>query len=118
MKAPLVLKQGEIWLANLNPGKGSEPGKTRPVLIVQGQALLDAGHPSTLVIPLTTNLIEDAEPLRIRVAAHGKLKQDSDLLIDQLRAIDNRRLTNGPLTRCDEQLMNLVQGAIIDLLKM
>ena len=86
----MLNKQGEIWLANLNPSKGSEPGKTRPVLIVQGQALLDAGHPSTLIIPLTTNLIDDAEPLRIRVVAQGKLKQDSDLLIDQLRAIDNR----------------------------
>lgn len=113
-----MLKQGEIWLANLNPGRGSEPGKTRPVLIVQGQALLDAEHPSTLVIPLTTNLIEDAEPLRLRVAAQGKLKHDSDLLVDQLRAIDNRRLTEGPLMRCDEKLMARVYGAIRDVLEM
>ena len=56
--------QGEIWLANLNPGRGTEPGKIRPVLILQNQALLDAEHPSTLIIPLTTNLIDDAEPLR------------------------------------------------------
>ena len=113
-----MLKRGEIWLANLNPGKGSEPGKTRPVLIVQGQALLDAGHPSTLIIPLSTKLIEDAEPLRIRVAAHGRLKHDSDLLIDQLRAIDNRRLTDGPLMRCDDQLMARVHDAICDVLEM
>ena len=113
-----MLKQGEIWLANLNPGKGSEPGKTRPVLIVQGQALLDAGHPSTLVIPLTTNLIDDAEPLRLRVVAHGRLKHDSDLLIDQLRAIDNRRLTDGPLMRCDEELMRHVYSAMRDVLEM
>ncbi len=113
-----MLKQGEIWLANLNPGKGSEPGKTRPVLIVQGQALLDAGHPSTLVIPLTTNLIDDAEPLRLRVVAHGRLKHDSDLLIDQLRAIDNRRLTDGPLMRCDEKLMERVYSAMRDMLEM
>ena len=112
-----MLKQGEIWLANLNPGKGSEPGKTRPVLIIQGQALLDAGHPSTLIIPLTTKLIENAEPLRIRVAAHGRLKHDSDLLLDQLRAIDNRRLTEGPLTRCDRQLMLQVYDAIRDVLE-
>lgn len=113
-----MLKQGEIWLANLNPGKGSEPGKTRPVLIVQGQALLDADHPSTLIIPLTTKLIDGAEPLRIRIAAHGQLKHDSDLLVDQLRAIDNRRLTNGPLMRCDEKLMTRVYGAIRDVLEM
>ena len=109
---------GEIWLANLNPGKGSEPGKTRPVLVVQSQALLDAGHPSTLVVPLTTRIIEDAEPLRIRVTAHGLLKQDSDLLIDQLRAIDNRRLTEGPLTRCDANLMARVYDAICAVLEM
>jgi len=113
-----VLKQGEIWLANLNPGKGIEPGKTRPVLIVQGQALLDAGHPSTLIIPLTTNLLVDAEPLRIRIAAQGRLKHDSDLLIDQLRAIDNRRLTDGPLTQCTEQLMARVHLAIRDVMEM
>ena len=113
-----MLKRGEIWLANLNPGKGGEPGKTRPVLIVQGQALLDAEHPSTLIIPLTTKLIEDAEPLRIRVAMHGKLKHDSDLLIDQLRAIDNRRLTEGPLMRCDEKFMARVYTAISDVLEM
>ena len=113
-----MLKQGDIWLANLNPGKGSEPGKTRPVLVVQSQALLDAGHPSTLIVPLTTQLIEDAEPLRVRVAAHGLLKQDSDLLIDQLRVIDSHRLTNGPLTRCDEKLMARVYDAICDVLEM
>lgn len=113
-----MLKQGEIWLANLNPGKGSEPGKPRPVLIVQGQALLDAAHPSTLIVPLTTKLIENAEPLRLRIVAHGKLKHDSDLLIDQLRSIDNRRLTDGPLMRCDEKLMARVYGAIRDVLEM
>ena len=41
-----AIKHGTIWLANLNPQKGTEPGKTRPVLILQDQALLDAGHPS------------------------------------------------------------------------
>jgi mRNA interferase MazF len=64
-----MLRRGEIWLANLNPRRGTEPGKTRPVLIVQAQTLIDAGHPSTLIVPLTTNLIDDAEPLRIRVHA-------------------------------------------------
>jgi mRNA interferase MazF len=64
-----MLRRGEIWLTNLNPRRGTEPGKTRPVLIVQAQTLIDAGHPSTLIVPLTTNLIDDAEPLRIRVHA-------------------------------------------------
>lgn len=108
---------GEIWLANLNPGKGTEPSKIRPVLIVQGQALLDARHPSTLIVPLTTQLMDEAEPLRIRVKSQGLLECDSDLLIDQLRAIDNRRLIDGPLMRCDRGLMLRVYAAIQDIME-
>jgi len=109
-------ERGEVWLANLNPRRGTEPGKTRPVLIVQAQALIDAGHPSTLIVPLTTNLIDDAEPLRIRVPAQASLRHDSDLLIDQLRAIDNRRLIEGPLARFGEPAMARVAAAIREVL--
>lgn len=109
-------ERGDVWLANLNPRRGTEPGKTRPVLIVQAQALLDAGHPSTLIIPLTTSLVDDAEPLRIRVPASGRLARASDLLVDQLRAIDNRRLTQGPLTKLDRGLMRHVGLAIREIL--
>lgn len=91
------IRRGSIWLANLNPRHGTEAGKTRPVLVMQSQALLDAGHPLTIIIPLTTNLTENAEPLRIRVKARDSLKKDSDLLIDQVRAIGNTRLAEGPL---------------------
>jgi mRNA interferase MazF len=108
--------RGEIWLADLDPRRGTEPGKTRPVLIVQSQALLDAGHPSTLVVPLTTTLVEDAEPLRVRVPAVGRLRRESDLLIDQLRVIDNRRLVQGPLTQLPAGLMELVGRAVQEVL--
>jgi mRNA interferase MazF len=111
-------KHGEIWLANLNPGRGSEPGKTRPVLILQNQALLDANHPSTLVIPLTTNLVEDSEPLRIRIIATNKLDKDSDLLLDQMRAIDNTRLIEGPLHRLDDAKMHDVYSAVVEVMGM
>jgi len=37
-----MLDRGEVWLASLDPRRGTEPGKTRPVLVVQAQALLDA----------------------------------------------------------------------------
>ena len=109
-------ERGDIWLADLNPRRGTEPGKTRPVLIVQCQALLDAGHPSTLIVPLTTKLTNDAEPLRIRVPASGRLPHNSDLLIDQLRVIDNRRLVVGPLARLPRQQMARVSAAVREVL--
>jgi mRNA interferase MazF len=111
-----MLNRGEIWLANLDPPRGTEPGKIRPVLIIQDQALLDAGHPSTLVIPLTTRIAEDAEPLRVRVPATGRLQRESDLLIDQLRAIDNRRLGRGPLARLGPDLVARIESAVLEVL--
>lgn len=108
--------KGEVWLADLDPQRGTEPSKTRPVLIVQSQALLDATHPSTVIVPLTTNVVADTEPLRIRVPASDGMRRDSDLLIDQLRAIDNRRLIQGPLTRLSDPLMAKVAEAIREIL--
>ena len=118
LKTLRMRNHGEIWLANLNPGKGTEPGKIRPVLILQNQALLDADHPSTLVIPLTTNLIDDAEPLRIRITADGKLNKDSDLLLDQIRAIDNKRLIEGPLFIIDDTTMSRIYVAVVEVMGM
>jgi mRNA interferase MazF len=103
-------------LADSNPRQGTEPGKTRPVLIVQAQPLLDAEHPSTLIVPLTTNVVDDAAPLRVRVSPTGRLKRRSDLLIDQLRAIDNRRLIDGTLARLSPTLISQVERAIRDVL--
>lgn len=111
-----MFNRGEIWLADLNPPHGTEPGKTRPVLILQSQALLDADHPSTYILPLTTKLIDDAEPLRIRVSAAGRLPKDSDLLIDQMRAIDNRRLVRGPLMRLPASEMRRIVAALLEVL--
>ncbi len=110
------MKRGQICLANLNSGRGTEPGKTRPVLIVQDQAIIDAKHPSTLIIPLTTQLIDHAEPLRLRIPSGDKLNKTSDLLIDQLRAIDNRRLTEDLLLECTETFMLRVDKCMQEVL--
>ena len=108
-------KRGEIWLADLSPRRGTEPGKTRPVLVVQAQALLDADHPSTLVVPLTTRLIDKAAPLRIRIPAHGALKKNSDALLDQVRAIDNHRLVQGPLSRLTSSQLDAIGLALLEI---
>ena len=83
---------------------------------MQAKALLIAGHPSTLVVPLTTNVVEDAEPLRLRVPTAAGLSRASDLLVDQLRAIDNRRLVKGPLARLGADFMARVGVALCEVL--
>ncbi len=88
----MKIKQFEIWLADLSPQLGSEPGKTRPVLIVQTDLLNKIPHPSTLICPLTTQIITESRILRVSLSkGEANLKSPSDILIDQVRAIDNKR---------------------------
>ena len=94
----MAFKRGGIYLANFNPSKGTEPGKIRPCVVMQSDLLNEAEHPSTTVLPLTTQLIDNAAPLRYRITARDRLKTESDIMLDQTRTIDNRRMTSDLLT--------------------
>ncbi len=107
---PMACKRGAIYLANFNPSKGTEPGEIRPCLIMQSDLLNEAGHPSTTVLPLTAQLIEDAAPLRYRVVARDGLESDSDIMLDQTRTIDNRRITSDMLTIFTEKEISEVEA--------
>jgi mRNA interferase MazF len=86
------MKQYDIWLANLDPSYGTESGKTRPVLIVQNNFVTSEGHRSTIVCPITTRLTNGTRLLRIRLSPKDSdIFEDSDILLDQIRAIDNKR---------------------------
>lgn len=87
------IKQFDIWIADLEPQRGTETGKIRPVLIVQTNLLRD--HPSTVICPITTNIVPESDILRVHIKKKAvNLKSDSDIMIDQIRAINNRRLTS------------------------
>jgi mRNA interferase MazF len=86
-------KQFEIWIADLNPKIGTEPGKTRPVLIVQTNLLNKIPHSSTIICPITTNVKKDSEILRVHLKkGMANSHQACDIMIDQVRVIDNKRL--------------------------
>ena len=80
-----------IYLADLAPRFGTEPGKTRPVAVVQTD-LINNKHSSTIVCPMTSRVVKELEILRVHVPGKDLgLAHDSDILVDQIRAIDNRR---------------------------
>jgi mRNA interferase MazF len=83
---------GVLYLADLNPRAGTEPGRVRPVLVVQTDLLNQAGHPSTWVLPCTTRLT--GENLLRVVLPRGIAgnREECEVMVDQSRAIDNRRL--------------------------
>lgn len=88
----MKIKKNEIWLANLDPKFGTEAGKKRPVLVIQTN-LLNKVHKSTIICPITTNVKLESEILRVHLKKGADpLDLDSDIMIDQIRAIDNKRL--------------------------
>jgi len=89
----MEIRRFDIWIADLNPHIGTEPGMTRPVLVVQTDLLNRAGHPSTVVCPITTRILEESEILRVHLKkGTAGMKEDCDIMMDQVRAIDNRRM--------------------------
>ena len=84
------MKQYEVWLANLNPQRGTVVGKVRPVVIVQSDLLNDIEHHSTIICPITSNVISGFQFLRVNLKTDF-LETDSDILVDQIRAVDNRK---------------------------
>ncbi len=105
----MLIKQFEIWIADLNPQIGTETGKTRPVLILQTNLLNKLPHPSTIICPITTNVKPNSDILRVHLKkGEANLAQDSDIMIDQIRAIDNKRLIS-KLGTLPAQLIELVR---------
>jgi mRNA interferase MazF len=92
------MRRGEIWTANLNPSRGREIGKIRPVLIVQADELIEADTPMVVVLPLTTHVYPQFRLWRVTVPARDRLRDDCQIVVDQPRALDRTRIGDGPLT--------------------
>ncbi len=114
----MSIKQFEIWIADLNPKIGTEPGKTRPVLVIQTNLLNKIPHPSTIICPITTNVKKESEILRVHLnKGTANLHQNCDIMIDQVRAIDNKRLIKRT-GKLPKELIDIVKDnlkIIIDL---
>jgi len=88
----MTIKRGDIWLAELNPTRGSEQAGVRPVVILQNE-LINPFTTTVLAIPLTTNLRRASLPSGIQISkGEGGLASDSVALCHQLRVLDKTRL--------------------------
>ena len=104
----MMVSKGDIWLVNLNPiKKNNEMGKVRPVLVYQNDELNHSEYPTTIIIPLSTSLIDDVEPIRYRICKRDNLKEDSDIVITQIRAIDNDRFIEKLATVTQKEIQKI-----------
>ena len=112
----MQIKQFEIWIADLSPQIGTEPGKTRLVLVIQTNLLNKTSHPSTIICPITTNVKKNTNILRVHInKGTANAQEECSIMIDQMRAIDNKRLIKkvGNLTK--ELIQNVKENILIVL---
>jgi len=87
----MELNKKDIVTINLNPKKGDEVGKIRPCVILSdndSNKILD----TIIVMPISTKLLDNMEPYRMRIQKRDNLKHDSDILINQIRTISKKRV--------------------------
>ncbi len=106
------MRRGEIWTANLNPNKGGEIGKVRPVVVLQEDRLIAGGLPTILSVPLTTQFRPIYAPLRVIVPARDRLLRDCYMMIEHLRALDRSRFGEGPLATLGTEEMAAVEKSL------
>lgn len=86
----MEIRRGHLYLVDFNPKIKTKPGKLRPAIVLQSDLVSEAGYPSTIVVPATTQLVEDAGLLRLRLKRGvAGIERDSDVLIGQLIAVAN-----------------------------
>lgn len=104
--------RGEIYLVNFNPALGSEVKKTRPALILQN----DVGNeysPVTIVAAITSQISKGIYPTNVFLKkSQSGLKEDSLVLLNQVRTIDKQRLIKR-LGSLDKETMTRVERALL-----
>jgi mRNA interferase MazF len=103
-------KRGDIVLVNFNPQrKPEEVSKVRPAIVISDSQLNEVLDLVT-VIAMSTNLIDDAEPLRIKIAKREKLENDSEAMIEQIRSVSKQRLGNKIASLSKNELEKIAYG--------
>lgn len=106
------IKRGDLYYADLSPVVGSEQGGIRPVLIIQN----DVGNkysPTVIAAAITSKINKARIPTHIELKSdvYG-LPKDSVVLLEQLRTLDKRRLTE-KIGRLDALAMANVDTALL-----
>ena len=109
------MQRGEIWLADLEPVRGAEANKVRPVVVVGNDgatsAAVERGHGVVTVVPLTTH-VSSVYSFQVLVPAGSSgLRRDSKAQAEQVRSIDVRRLREA-VGRLPADLENRLDDAL------
>ena len=107
----MEIKRGDIWLVNLDPTIGHEIKKSRPAVIIQND-LGNKYSPITIIAPITSQNTEKVYPIEVFLTRKiSGLDKDSKVLLNQIRAIDKRRLLK-KLSKIDAETLERINEAL------
>lgn len=85
-------RRGEVYWVQLDPTIGLEIAKTRPAVIISN----DVGNQyaaRVIIAPISTGGTDKVYPFEVLLqAGEGELRQQSKVLLDQIRTVDKSRL--------------------------
>lgn len=106
------VRRGELWWADLDEPRGSEPGYRRPVLIVQADSFNRSRIKTVVAVVLTGNLRLVDAPGNVLVPAKSVgLPKDSVANVSQLIAVD-REFLDQQIGRMPPRLMAAVDAGL------
>ena len=114
----MITKRWHIYVVDLEPRVGTKPGKQRPCLVVQPTEFSEGGLPSTVILPITTQIAKNAWPLRVMIPKGVcGLKKESQVLVDQILAWDNSlfRKSLGEIPEAIQEDIKLALREFLDL---
>lgn len=85
------IRQGEIYLAFLDPRRGREQGGTRPVVVVSGNTM-NENFDVVIVCPLSSKVKDYAGCVKVEKSVRSGLREDSEVITFQIRALAKSRL--------------------------
>jgi mRNA interferase MazF len=97
-----------VYLARLDPAKGAEVGKLRPVVVLSAEEILAVDTPLLFVCPLSSRSDADFEVLHVPLSPRDGLKVPSFALVEHCRAISRRRLMRERIAQLTEQEISLI----------
>ena len=111
-----LMRRGEVWVANLNPTRGHEVGKIRPVLVIQSDALDATVSPMVICLPLTSQVYPGMSRWRVSLPPRDRLLRPCQIITDQPRSLDRTRFGDGPLTVLTADEMTAVERGLMTAL--
>lgn len=105
-----IVKRGDIWVAELGKGVGSEQRGRRPVLVMQNN-LGNKYSDVITILPLTSQKKKEDLPTHVQIS-EPFLLTDSEVLVEQVRSISRERFI-AKVGRISQENQALVDDAFL-----